>query len=88
MDLNIKLTQQLAEIVRQKVESGLYASASDVVQAALYLLADTDKAQSTKLEQLRRDIHEGLASGPDSPWDPDKVKKLGRNKVAVKVAGK
>lgn len=87
MDLNIKLTPQLAEIVRQKVESGLYSSANDVVQAALHLLADADKAELSKLEQLRSDIHEGLASGPDSPWSPDRVKELGRRKMA-KADGK
>lgn len=82
MDLDIKLTPQLAEIVRQKVESGLYGSATEVIHAALHLLADADKAESSKLAQLRHEINEGLASGPDSAWDPDKVKMLGRKMAA------
>lgn len=88
MDLNIKLTPQLAEIVRQKIESGLYGSATDVVQAALHLLADADTAEATKLGHLRRDIQEGLASGAESSWDPEKIKKLGRSKMAAKAGGK
>ncbi len=39
MGMNINLTPQLEEMVRQKVNSGLYTSASEVVREALRLLA-------------------------------------------------
>jgi hypothetical protein len=31
-----------------------------------------------RLERLKRDIAEGLASGPAVPWDPDEIKRAGR----------
>jgi len=36
--MNVNLTPQLEALVRQKVESGLYGSASEVVREALRLL--------------------------------------------------
>ena len=37
MGMNISLTPQLEEMIRQKVDSGLYNSASEVVRDALRL---------------------------------------------------
>lgn len=88
MDLNIKLTPQLAEIIRHRVDSGLYSSASEVIHAALRLLAENDHAQNANLEQLRLDIQEGLDSAPDVRWDPEKVKELGRAKLHSRVRSK
>lgn len=88
MDLNIKLTPQLAEIIQHRVESGLYSSASEVIHAALRLLAENDHAQTANLERLRQDIQEGLDSGPDEPWDMEKVKQLGRAKLLARAGSK
>ena len=38
--MNISLTPQLEELVKKKVESGLYGSASEVMRAALRLLEE------------------------------------------------
>lgn len=38
MGMNVNLTPQLEEMVRQKVNSGLYTSASEVVREALRLM--------------------------------------------------
>jgi antitoxin ParD1/3/4 len=40
MPMNINLSPQLEEFVRQKVASGLYASASEVVREALRLMEE------------------------------------------------
>lgn len=88
MDLTIKISPELAEFIRQKVESGAYGSASEVVDAALQLLVNVDYAQAAKLEQLRKDIHEGLTSGPNTPWDSGEIKKLGLSKLTAKANGK
>jgi antitoxin ParD1/3/4 len=87
MGMNINLTPQLEEMVRQKVTSGLYTSASEVVREALRLMDEKDQLRVAKLGQLRQDIQEGLDSGPAVAWDPDEVKKGGRARRAVKVAG-
>lgn len=67
MYMNINLTPQLEELVRQKVASGRYTSASKVVGEALRLMEEQNRIRSVKLEQLRQDIREGLESGPATP---------------------
>jgi antitoxin ParD1/3/4 len=71
MTMNINLTPQLEDMVRRKVASGLYASASEVVREALRLMEEQDRLRAAKLEQLRQDIREGLNSGEATPWDPE-----------------
>jgi antitoxin ParD1/3/4 len=80
MTLNISLTPQLEEMVRQKVSGGLYNSASEVVREALRLMEAQDRLQAVKLEQLRQDIRDGLNSGESTPWDPEEIKRAGRKR--------
>ena len=54
---------QLQELVRTKVASGLYRSASEVVREAR-LMNEQDRLRAAKLEQLRDDIRQGLKGGP------------------------
>lgn len=56
MTLNINLTPQLEDMVRQKVAGGLYNSASEVVREALRLMEAQDRLQAVKLEQLRQSV--------------------------------
>ena len=80
MGMNINLTPYLEGMVRQKVNSGLYTSASEVVREALHLMDEQDNLRAAKLEQLRQDIRAGLSSGPAAEWNPDQVKYVGRAK--------
>ena len=86
MGMNINLTPQLEDLVRQKVASGLYTSASEVVREALRMMEEKDRLLGAKLNQLREDIREGLASGPTGPWDPDEIKREGRARLATRKA--
>ncbi len=85
MGMNINLTPQLEEMVRTKVTSGLYNSASEVVREALRLMDEKDRLQAAKLDQLRQDIQEGLDSGPATAWSPEEIKRAGRIKRAAKT---
>lgn len=85
MGMNINLTPQLEEMVRRKVTSGLYTSASEVVREALRLMDEKDRLQSAKLAQLREDIREGLNSGEATAWDAADVKQQARAKRAAKA---
>ena len=58
--MNVSLTPELESLVQQKVQSGLYSSASEVVREALRLLNDRDTIQQQRLEELRREIKVGL----------------------------
>ena len=80
MGMNINLTPQLEEMVRQKVTSGLYTSASEVVREALRLMEEKDQVRAARLEQLRNDIQEGVNSGPTTAWDAEDIKRAGRAK--------
>ncbi len=86
MGMNIDLTPQLEEMVRQKVTSGVYRSASEVVHAALRLMEEKDQLCEAKLNQLREAIQEGLDSGVAVELDPEDVKRAGRARLAAKVA--
>lgn len=81
MTLNISLTPQLEEMVRQKVASGLYNSASEVVREALRLMEAQDQLRAIKLEQLRQDIREGLDSGSAGELDVEIIKQRGRARL-------
>ena len=82
--MNINLSPQLEELVRNKVASGIYNSASEVVQEALRLMAAQDRIRATKLDLLRQDIQEGLNSGSATNWNPDEVKREGRKRRAAR----
>ena len=56
MTLNINLTPQLEELVRKKVSSGRYNSASEVIREALRFVEAQDQLQAVRLGQLRQDI--------------------------------
>ena len=87
MGMNVNLTPQLEEMVRQKVSSGLYTSASEVVREALRLMSEHDSVKAVRLDSLRRDIREGLESGPSIDWDPTKVKRDARSRREAKAKG-
>lgn len=59
--------------VRQLVESGRYASASEVMRDGLRLLEEREQLRQIKLAALREAIQEGLESGPAEPWDIEEI---------------
>ena len=86
MTLNINLTPELEKLVRQKVDSGRYNSASEVIREALRLMERENQLYALRLERLRRDIREGLESGPVVPWDVAQMKRQGRKRLAARKA--
>lgn len=85
MGMNVNLTPQLEELVRAKVNSGLYTSASEVVREALRLMQEQDELRAVRLEELRREIRRGLESGPAEAWDADDLKARARAKRDAKT---
>ena len=84
MGINVNLTPQLEELVRAKVTSGLYNSASEVVREALRLMDEQDRFRQAKLDELRRDVRKGLDSGPSEAWSATAVKAEARARRAAK----
>ncbi len=83
--MNVNLTPHLEEMVKRKVASGLYTSASEVVRDALRLMEEQDRMREVKLERLRQDIREGLESGEPTPWDVEEIKREGRARRAARL---
>ena len=81
--MNISLTPQLEELVKRKVDSGLYVSASEVMREALRLLEERDRLNAMRLEELRAEIEKGLDSGAATPLDIGAIKARGRKRLSA-----
>lgn len=81
--MNVSLTPHLEELVHQKVASGRYGSASEVLREALRLLEERDRVHALRLEELRADIRNGIDSGPATPLDMEAIKARGRQRLAT-----
>ncbi len=91
MSMNVSLPPELEARVRQRVESGMYGSASEVIREALRLFEAYEQAQISKLDSLREDIAKGLNDSKNDRTgavDFESVKQQGRQILqARKVAG-
>jgi len=54
--MNVSLTPELEKFVADKVASGRYTSASEVVREALRLLEEHDKSRAEKLAEFNREL--------------------------------
>ena len=73
--MNVSLTPELERLVNEKVESGLYQTASEVVREALRLLKERDQSR----ERLRADIQAGfdrLGRGEGRTYDKTSGRQL------------
>ena len=68
--MNISLTKEFESYVGQKVESGLYHSASEVIRDGLRLMKERDDLHQSKLADLRRDIATGIAQADQGQVQP------------------
>ena len=80
----MKAAPQLEELVRAKVSSGLYSSASEVVREGLRLIDEQDRLRQLKFDELRREVCRGLDSGTSEAWDATSVKAQARARRAAK----
>jgi antitoxin ParD1/3/4 len=64
---NVSLTKELDQFIASKVETGLYANASEVMRTALRVLERDEREFEEKLAALRTAIDQGLASGIAEP---------------------
>lgn len=81
--MNISLTPQLEELVKKKVESGRYGSASEVMREALRLLEERDHLKAMRFEELKAEIKKGMDSGEPTPRDIKGIKERGRKRLAA-----
>ena len=58
--MNVSLTPELERMVADKVRSGRYTSASEVIREALRLLEEQDHLKQSNLVAVRQKIDRGL----------------------------
>ncbi len=59
--MNVSLTTELEKMVNEKVASGRYGSASEVIREALRLMDERDHQYSRRIEDLRLKVAEAEA---------------------------
>ena len=83
--LTITMPVELAAVVKQAVETGDYASTSEVVRAALRDWKVKRALQMEELAALKADINKGLsdvAAGRIESFDTEKIIKRGKKLLA------
>jgi len=58
--VNVNLPPRLEKLVREKVATGRYESASEVVGEGLRLLAEQDRLRRRRFGKVRADVRSGL----------------------------
>ena len=95
--MNVSLTPELEKLVNDKVKSGRYNSASEVVREGLRLLQDQDELNRIRRDELRREIMLGveqIRNGQYTTLETDEdyanffegIKKRGREKLKQRDA--
>ncbi len=87
--MNISLTPELEMLVAEKVKSGMYSTASEVVREALRLLQERDEFRKWKLEQLRKEVQIGLDQverGEVVEFDPADLLKRARTRSGAQLS--
>ena len=89
--MNVNLTPELERLVNQKVQSGLYNSASEVVREALRLMQERDELRRIRTVELRNEVKRGFEQslrGESKPLDIASIKVEGRKRSTARAARK
>jgi antitoxin ParD1/3/4 len=79
--ISIVLPADMAALVRRAVETGDYASSSEVIREALREWKARRAARSDAIGEIRRLWDEGIRSGPSKTLDVAAIKKRGRRRL-------
>jgi antitoxin ParD1/3/4 len=93
--MNVSLTPELENLVQEKVKSGNYNSASEVIREALRLLKEQDQLREIRREEVRREVMKGveqiqngqyttISSSEEAAQLAEKIKREGREIIAGK----
>ncbi len=90
--MNVTLTPELEQMVNDKVASGLYSSAGEVMREALRLLLEFDELRRRRIEELRNEIEAGaeqIKQGKFTTYASgdalmDDIEKRGKERLAAR----
>jgi antitoxin ParD1/3/4 len=86
--MNVSLTPELERAVEERVKSGLYTSASELVREALRLFFQYDAERSRELEALDRRLREGLEALDRGEGVPGpEARRRSKSRLAALAAG-
>jgi antitoxin ParD1/3/4 len=83
MPSSYTIGEHFEAMVKQLVESGRYASASEVMRDGLRLLEEQEQLYQIRLEALRKEIQKGDESGDAGPWDVDEFLREAHRRYAA-----
>jgi antitoxin ParD1/3/4 len=84
MNMNVSLTDELANFIKRKVADGRYSSSSEVVREALRLMEKVERQEAEKLALLRAVWQEGIDSGDAGEIDFNALKQEARARLAAR----
>ena len=82
MNMNVSLTDELANFVKAKVTTGRYTSSSEVVREALRLMEKLERQEAESLQFLRKAWQDGVDSGDAGEVDFKALKQEARARLA------
>lgn len=91
--MNVILSPELENLIREKVSSGDYNSPSEVIREALGLLKEQDQLREIRREEVRREVMKGveqirngefttISNDEEAERIIEKIKCEGRKKLA------
>ena len=80
--MTIALTREMAGFVRNAVETGEYASTSEVIRDAVREWKERRDLLGYTVEELRSLVQEGLESGPSEHASMNEIKAEARRRLA------
>jgi antitoxin ParD1/3/4 len=83
--MEVSLAPEFEQLVSEKLESGTYSSASEVIQEGLRLLKERDERRQQQLQELKHELAIGLEEadrGELAPLDVEGIKAEGRRLLA------
>jgi len=84
----VHLSADLERLVQDKVASGHYRSADEVISEALQVLDERDHDLDARTTAFQAEIGRRLASGPATPMDFGDVKKRIREELEARKSGR
>ena len=82
--MNISLTPELEQLVNDKVKTGMYQTASEVIREGLRLLRERDQ----RVEALRRDVRAGFEAVERGEFTEDNKNNIKKLADRVRVRGR
>ena len=82
--MDVHLSEDLERLVQERLESGRYGSADEVISEALHALEQREQELEAGATAFKEEIERRLADGPATPMDFAAVKRSIREAVEAR----